>query len=499
MSGHGVVVARQEITEQRHVIRLNVPETTEVHLDLRFSSAILAFVRVHDPASKLVAMAACMNGRDRIAIRIHPDAATLNALPCAPLPGEYVVTVTVPLVEHQRAGATVEVSASPEPLSPTAERELTRQPLFDADGHVIGRTTVRNSEHRYYRGDLHGHTQASDGMLDGEQAVRLLEERRLDYMAITEHNLITFGHRAGTVVIVPAFELTLPEGHLNVYGVDRVEAIDELWSRFHRNEATIQKLVRGLRERGYLVSINHMFLRPWAFVAKGLPVAAVDTIELMCDPTYKDSPDANEKAVDFIDYLWSRGNRVYGVGGSDSHKLPDEPYDGSVLPSIYGDPSTWVFCEGLSIENLLSGIRRGHSYVARFVTLDISIDEGRRLPGDRVAPDASTFDYRVRIADFGEPSTSAVTSDLTGEIVLDGTVVARVPLSPEQPDFGVRDVMSLVHDRESWWLRASVRDGAGSIVAYVNPIYCGNDESGEETVDELIAAFEETRDQSRAP
>lgn len=498
MSGHGVVVARQEITGQRHTIRLNIPETTEVHLDLRFSSPILAFVRVHDPASKLVAIAACMNGRDRIAIRIHPDAPSLNALPCAPLPGEYVVTVTVPSAEHQRVGAAVEVSASSEPLSPIAEHELSEQPLFDADGQVIGRTTVRNPEYRYYRGDLHGHTQASDGMLEDEQAVRLLEREQLDYMAITEHNLVTFGHRAGRVMIVPAFELTLPEGHLNVYGVDRLEAIDELWSRFERGEASIPLLVRELRDRGYLVSINHMFLRPWAFEAKGLPVAAVDTIEIICDPTFKDSPDANEKAVDFIDYLWSRGKRVYGVGGSDSHNLPDEAYEGSVLASIYGDPSTWVFCEGLSIDNLMNGIRRGHSYVARFVTLDISIDEGRRLPGDHVPPDASTFDYRVRVADFGGPSTSSVTSDLTGEIVLDGTVIERVPLSPEQPAFGVRDVMGLVHDRKSWWLRASVRDRTGLIVAYVNPIYCGNDESEDETVDDLIAAFEETRDQGRA-
>ncbi|MFW5850581.1 MAG: CehA/McbA family metallohydrolase [Spirochaetota bacterium] len=497
MSGRGVAAVR-EITERRHVIRLNVAETTEVHLDLRLSKAILVFVRLYDPDDRLVAMAACMNGRDRVSIRLSADRCTLNAVPRAPLAGEYRLAVTTPLGEHQRAGTELHVSVSSEPLSRLPEHELTEEPLFDEDGRLIGETAVRNPERRYYRGDLHGHTQASDGMLSDEHAVRLLEREQLDYMAITEHNLVTFGHRSGRVMIVPAFELTLPEGHLNVYGVDRVAVIDELWSRFERGEATIPLLVRELRDRGYLVSINHMFLRPWAFEAKGLPVAAVDTIEILCDPTYKDSPYANEKAVDFIDYLWSRGKRVYGVGGSDSHNVPDEPYDGSVLPSVYGDPSTWVFCEGLSIENLMSGIRRGHSYVARFVTLDISIDEGSRLPGDRVPPEASTFDYSVRVADFGGPSTSSLTADLTGEIVLDGTVIERAPLSPEQPAFGVRDVMSLVRDRESWWLRASVRDRAGSIVAYVNPIYCGNDESGEETVDDLIAAFEETRDQSGA-
>lgn len=497
MNGRGVV-ARQEITEQRHVIRLNVAETTEVHLDLRFSKAILAFVRLYDPDGRLVAMAGCMNGRDRIAIRLHPEVPTLNALPRAPLAGKYRVTITTPLAEHQRAGIAVEVSASSEPLSSIPEHELTEQQTFDADGLATGAATVWNPERRYYRGDLHGHTQASDGMLADEQAMRLLEREHLDYMAITEHNLVTFGHRAGTVMIVPAFELTLPEGHLNVYGVDRADAIDELWSRFERNEATIPQLVRELGDRGYLASINHMFLRPWAFEAKGLPVAAVDTIEILCDPTYKDSPDANEKAVDFIDYLWSRGTRVYAVGGSDSHNRPDEPYDGSDLPSIYGDPSTWVLCDGLSVRNLVDGIRRGHSYVARFITLDVSIDEGRILPGDRVPPGVSVLDYDIRVVDFGPMSATAATLALTGEIVLDGVIVKRVPLSPEQPAFGLHDVTSLVRDRESWWLRASVRDGTGSIVAYVNPIYCGEDESADVDVDVLIAAFEETRDQGRA-
>ena len=40
--------------------------------------------------------------------------------------------------------------------------------------------------------------------------------------------------------------------------------------------------------------------------------------------------------------------RVFGVGGSDSHNLEDEFYEGASLPSAVGDPATWVFCDGLS-------------------------------------------------------------------------------------------------------------------------------------------------------
>lgn len=484
------VTSELEITEPRHVIRVNVAETAEVQMDLRFSTAILSFVRLYDPAAKLVAIAGCMNGRDRISFRLRSDAPTLNALPRAPIAGEYTLVITTPLEAHQRAGAEVRVSISPAGLPPIPEHELIASAGFDGEGRATDQVTIRSSERRYYRGDLHGHTTASDGLMNDEEAMRLLEREKLDYMAITEHNLITFGHRTGPTMIVPAFELTLPDGHLNVYGVDRADAMDALWSRFESGEGSIARLVPELRDRGYLVSINHMFLDPWAFTAEGLPIEAVDAIEIICDPTYPDSPKANEKAVAFLDFLWSRGVRVYGVGGSDSHHPPGKPYDGSDLPSIYGDPSTWVFCDGLSVENLLDGTRLGHSYVARFIRLDISIDEGRLLPGDCIPSDARTFAYEVRVADFGSASTGPSASELTGEIVLDGAVVASARLSPENPSIGVDDVRSLVGDRESWWLRTSVRDRSGSIVAYVNPIYGGAGDPAQEDVDALIAEFE---------
>ena len=72
----------------------------------------------------------------------------------------------------------------------------------------------------------------------------------------------------------------------------------------------------------------------------------------------------------FLDQVWNEGIRVFGVGGSDSHNLEDEFYEGASLPSAVGDPATWVFCDGLSPKNLMNAVRQGHLCVTRFCKIE---------------------------------------------------------------------------------------------------------------------------------
>ena len=48
------------------------------------------------------------------------------------------------------------------------------------------------------------------------------------------------------------------------------------------------------------------------------------------DPTYEYAKESNEKAIRFLDLLWQEGYRIYGIGGSDSHNLIEERYDGAL-------------------------------------------------------------------------------------------------------------------------------------------------------------------------
>lgn len=112
----------------------------------------------------------------------------------------------------------------------------------------------------------------------------------------------------------------------------------------------------------------------------------VDCLEIINDPTYPDAAHANDKAVHFLDELWNDGYRIYGVGGSDSHNLIEERYEGATLPSIVGDPGTYVFCKKLTPKNLMKNVKKGHICVTRFIQVEpyIMADGKPYLPGDNL-------------------------------------------------------------------------------------------------------------------
>ena len=105
-----------------------------------------------------------------------------------------------------------------------------------------------------------------------------------------------------------------------------------------------------------------------------------------------------------LDQVWNEGIRVFGVGGSDSHNLEDEFYEGASLPSAVGDPATWVFCDGLSPKNLMNAVRQGHLCVTRFCKIEpkIKVDGQNCLPGDEITAKKCEITYRAEILGLTE-------------------------------------------------------------------------------------------------
>ena len=101
------------------------------------------------------------------------------------------------------------------------------------------------------------------------------------------------------------------------------------------------------------------------------------------DPTYIDNPQATEQALLFSSFLLNEGYRITGIGGSDSHILPEEKYPyASMKPFLIGDPTTYVYAESLTAEALKDGIRSGHVIISRDGFIDIQVKGESLLPGD---------------------------------------------------------------------------------------------------------------------
>lgn len=237
---------------------------------------------------------------------------------------------------------------------------------------------VVNEECRWYKGDFHVHTNLTDGEINDELAMIVCERQELDFLYVTEHNIIMPSYQEGSTLIIPSMELTTPYGHYNIFGmkeyVNFTEYLDELLSAKSMNE-----LFSLMKEKGYLISVNHPFMKPWANQIN-INLENVHTMEIMCDPTYKKSKPSTLEALEFFDQIWLSGLNIWGIGGSDSHLHPSKTFPESKDPSIYGDPATYVLCNGLSIKNLKDAISKGRIYFSRFRKLEINIqNEGKTI------------------------------------------------------------------------------------------------------------------------
>jgi hypothetical protein len=222
--------------------------------------------------------------------------------------------------------------------------------------------------------------------------------------------------------------------------------------------------------RGAVNSMNHPFLCEWKWDVPEIPLALFHTIEIICDPTYPFSGEANERALAFWTRLWNHGNKIYGLGGSDSHNLEHERYEGASEPYIPGDPASWVHCESLNRENLVHNVKAGHVWVCRGeVRLypKFSMDEASFLPGDRIYVKNGVVSLNCSLYAEGAPNGTRA------QWIVNGEIQEETPLTETVKVFRV-----IMDASRYTWVRVDIRDANGALYGFVNPVWWGNKPDG---------------------
>lgn len=461
---------RKTIKENIEVIRVPINLSSKaLYIQTALSKCVHVHIYVYGPDHHLIAeLIHGPYGISEYAIIGEHDA-TLNGKIHSLKDGPYLFEVYV--LDELKSPIDLEVTYTSDIHCLEEIRENIDKSMFQSESWFSEcyYQKVHNRACRYYKGDLHGHTTYSDGHLNADEANEIMKRQCLDYMAITEHNRCAFGYRLGQTLKIPSFELTLPTGHLNIHGLEDNELFKHLNIKMNMHEM-IQTLKK--EHRNCNVSLNHMFLDEWTYRDKSLMTDDISTIELICDPTYPTSKRANRLATEFLDFLWHKGYKIFGVGGSDSHNKVDDYYKGSDLPSIYGDPATYIYCNGLSVEHLITSLRSGHAYVSRHH--ELRIDTAGYLPGDIVD---EPFEYRVEV--------KKIDKSYTGRFILNGKTIKEKTLDKTDATL-VFDTSAIKEDK--WWLRFGLYDG-DEVIAYVNPIYKNLSSSSSMRIDILIEEF----------
>lgn len=204
-------------------------------------------------------------------------------------------------------------------------------------------------QRRLFKGDLHAHTTASDGVLTAEELGQHALRHGLDFLAITDHNQMVsqeaLPHIPG-LTLIPGIEWTHFRGHANFLGVDRpydepfvANTLEEVQARF-----------ASARQRGAHITINHPLNETCSFQFdwKTLPF---DSLEVWNGPMR----EANLKAMGLWHSLLSAGHKIPICGGSDYHRS---------TPFIFlGGPTTCIYAMSPSPSDLLQALKEGHAYI----------------------------------------------------------------------------------------------------------------------------------------
>ncbi|PZD96012.1 histidinol phosphatase [Paenibacillus sambharensis] len=485
-----------------------VEEAAEwVQLTVRYEHALWLQIYVRDPFGRVRMQVIGKKRAAAVVLGRKQEHCSIGSVP-GPLPAG---AWQVELVSYSRDGrVTVELDWSygnGEP--PSSTEPLLDGSLWIAAGEagsleepesLYNWQQVTSEGARFYKGDFHMHTLLSDGKQTPGQLHDLAASRSLDYIVVTEHNAV---HAAWPqdkeLLVVPGVEVTAFRGHCNLLGLHRSIDLHDRGSGalILEDGSGIMAILKEARNQGAVCSLNHPFLMPWHWQFEDTRMVLFDAIEIWNDPTYDGNAEAAEKALAAWDQCWTHGIRLAGIGGSDTHMLPDESYTEGGPPSIVGDPATMVWSDGLTPSSLLDGVRSRRCYVTRGVSLELEILSGgvSYLPGDELQTAAEgkerdiTLDYAVRAAQEDGP--------LIAVWIENGQETGRQQLAaceaPEadwrQPgitDDAGRTVQGSMQEAQftcAWpegdyrWLRMELRRPDGELVAFVNPVFAWPNEA----------------------
>ncbi len=209
---------------------------------------------------------------------------------------------------------------------------------------------------RWLKGDTHYHSTNSDGKLPFDELVKKVQKRGLDFMIITDHNFYTINKPfyKDNLLVIPGWEYTCCEGHVNFWGSNLPEIPDKLSSRDIWRNSTFEEIKHEadkVRSAGGTVSVNHPFCKKCGWHLD-LDDFEMHTIEVWNCPMHID----NMRNLDWWHSQLLKGRKLPAVGGSDYH----EDY---VVTQLIGCPTTYVYAEDNTEEAVLSAIRQGRSFI----------------------------------------------------------------------------------------------------------------------------------------
>ena len=292
--------------------------------------------------------------------------------------------------------------------------------------------------HSLYRGNLHGHSTHSDGVLSAQAVVQTYADLGYDFTCLSDHLWIDDKFAATSVCDGRALDrkdfITLPSAELHCYG--KTYDQDGVWHIVANGlpldfacpdaKETAPDLIARAQAAGAYVSLAHP---EWYTMTtdEAMQVAAADAVEIYNHSCVVTS--ARGSGIAIADYLLNEGKKISFTATDDSHfELPD-----------WGGGWVMVAAAELSQNALVAALKAGHHYASTGADFtDLQIEEG-------VLTVTSSPVENVVISGAGHMAMAETGKDMT---------VTQFDLAKLRSD----------------WFRITLRDAAGKM-AWSNPYY----------------------------
>lgn len=331
------------------------------------------------------------------------------------------------------------------------------------DSVGIASTTPARTGPGWYRGELHLHTNHSDGNASLSEMVAAAKKHGLDFVVLSDHNTVS-SHKdisgAGFPVI-PGMELTTFHGHAVALGVG--EFVD--WRE--ERDSDLHKQLDFVHYRGGLFSVAHPFVIggpictgcEWEY--HNIDWSRVDLIEVWSG-SWRKGWAHNALALAWWDDLLNKGLRIVGVAARDVHD-PAQMF-------IPDTADTYVWAEATTRGALLKGLKAGRVFVSSGPKLDFTIQAGSVCYGlgDTVNLEGcSRLLLKIALIHIDEPAILRVIGN--------GSLLKEYPVEQEATFECEIDttINQLDWVRVELFTRESNVPAGRTMLAFTNPIYIG--------------------------
>lgn len=236
-----------------------------------------------------------------------------------------------------------------------------------------------NNKGKFFKGNLHGHSNKSDGKLTPEEVCGTYIEKGYNFISITDHFLGMFNYP----ITIPEFKIenftVIPGAELHTSQMEN----GELWhvlalglkDQFTQPRQTnflistqsenIESLSSRLYEDGAFVSLTHPEWNGMT-LQDTLKIKEAHAIEIYNHGCAIECDRGSGVAV--LDQLLNHGKKVNIIATDDSHFHIDDAFGGWVM----------VKSEINNEESLLEALKNGHYYSSQGPDFrDIKVQEGR--------------------------------------------------------------------------------------------------------------------------